>query len=57
MTRIDFQLFADVLRAHQDGSSNDRTVRGLAMSFAIELAKTNPRFNKERFVKACLQKS
>ena len=53
MTRKDFQLIADVLRAHQDGGRNDRVVRGLAMSFAIELAKTNPRFNKELFIKAC----
>ena len=53
MTRKDFQLIADVLRAHQRRTWDDRTVRGLAMSFAIELAKTNPRFNKELFLKAC----
>ena len=55
MTKKDFQLIADVLKAHQDGSAGDHVVRGLVMSFAIELAKTNERFNKERFVKACLK--
>jgi hypothetical protein len=55
MTRKDFQLIADVLKAHQDGTSNGHVVRGLAMSFASALAKTNPRFDKLRFVKACLK--
>jgi hypothetical protein len=54
MTRKDFQLIADVLKAHQDGSDADHIVRGLAVSFAIELAKTNSRFNKERFINACI---
>ena len=53
MTRKDFQLIADVLRAHQDGGDKDYIIRGLATCFAIELAKTNPRFNKELFIKAC----
>jgi len=56
MTRKDFQLIADVLRAHQDGSDADHIVRGLAVSFASELAKTNPRFNAQRFIGACLKK-
>jgi hypothetical protein len=55
MTKKDFQLIADVLKAHQDGGAADHVVRGLAMSFAIELAKTNPRFNKKRFINACLK--
>ena len=53
MTRKDFQLIANVIKAHQDGGDRDHIVRGLAASFAIELAKTNPRFNKELFLKAC----
>lgn len=53
MTRKDFQLIADVLKGHQDGGAHDVVIRGLALSFAIELAKTNPRFDKQRFVKAC----
>ena len=56
MTKKDFQLIASVIKAHQDGGDNDHVVRGLAMSFAIELAKTNPRFNKRRFVEACSAK-
>jgi len=55
MTRKDFQLIADVLKAHQDGSDTDHVVRGLAMSFAIEPQKTNPRFNVQRFVNACTE--
>jgi len=55
MTKKDFQLIANVLKAHQDGSDADHVVHGLAMSFAIELAKTNPRFNVQRFVKACTE--
>ena len=55
MTRKDFQLIANVLRAHQDGSDADHVVRGLAVSLAIELSKTNPLFNKERFIKACIK--
>jgi hypothetical protein len=57
MTRKDFQLIADVIKAHQDGGDNDYIIRGLATSFAIELAKTNPRFNKALFLKACGTKS
>ena len=55
MLRKDFQLIANVLRAHQDGSDADHVVRGLAVSLAVELSKTNPRFNKERFIKACIK--
>ncbi len=54
MTRKDCQLIADVLKAHQDGGDNDHIIRGLAMSFALELAKTNPNFNKQRFINACV---
>ena len=54
MTRKDFQLIADVLKAHQDGGDHDHIIRGLAMSFAIELAKTNPNFKKQRFIQACV---
>jgi len=53
MTRKDYQLIADVFKAHQDGGKNDIVVRGLALSLAIELQKDNPRFNKAMFIKAC----
>ena len=47
MTKKDFQLIADVLKAHQDGSAVDHVVRGLVMSFAIELAKGEPPYVTE----------
>ena len=53
MTRKDYQLIADVFKAHQDGGKHDMVVRGLALSLAIELQKQNPRFDKARFIKAC----
>jgi len=57
MTRKDFQLIADVLNAHhkQPGPVPAFTVQAIAVSLAIELTKTNPRFNKKRFVEACLK--
>ena len=58
MTRKDFQLIADVLNNYNKpgvGCVQSNLVEALALSFAHELAKTNPRLNKERFVKACLK--
>ena len=53
MTKKDYELIATIIRGHQDGGKNDMVVRGLALSMAIEFQKDNPRFNKERFIKAC----
>ncbi|MAH51961.1 hypothetical protein CMI37_39450 [Candidatus Pacearchaeota archaeon] len=59
MTRKDFQLIADVLsavlKAKENNPANRVVVEELAAAFASELAKTNPRFNKARFLKACTQ--
>ena len=55
MTRKDFQLIADVLKASSTSPMNRCVIRELAVSFASELTKTNPRFNKERFIKACIK--
>ena len=54
MTRKDFQLIADVLKGHSDSPMNRCVIEQLALTFATELAKTNPNFNQQRFVKACL---
>ena len=54
MTRKDFQLIADVLNAHNTSPMNRLVVKELAVSFAQKLSDTNPRFNKQRFVEACL---
>jgi len=52
MTRKDFQLIADVIKGHTEGKS-DHVMRGFALSMAIELQKTNSRFDKVRFLEAC----
>jgi hypothetical protein len=54
MTKKDFQLIANVLKAHGDSPMTRLVIKDLAATFASELAKTNPRFNKARFVSACL---
>jgi len=54
MTKKDFQLIADVLKASSTSPMNRCVIKELAATFASELAKTNPRFNKARFVSACL---
>jgi hypothetical protein len=56
MTRKDFQLIADVLKASASASPMNRCViQDIATNFAVELQKTNPRFNVQRFVKACTE--
>ena len=58
MTRKDFTLIANVLNAHhnQPGPVPVFTVQAIAVSLANELAKTNPRFNTQLFVEACMKK-
>jgi hypothetical protein len=58
MTRRDFELIAAVVRdttavlgASTEGTRKRRRV--LAEGFARELVATNPRFNHERFLRAC----
>ena len=53
MSKKDYELVAAIIRGHQDGGTRDIVVRGLALSMAMEFQKDNPRFNKERFIKAC----
>lgn len=50
MTRPHFVLIADVIKTHdfENPATDPRTRR-----MAIELAKTNPNFNRERFLRAC----
>lgn len=50
MTRKDFVMIADVIRFLPLPLATRDIV---ALEFAEELATTNPRFDKERFVKAC----
>ena len=62
MTKKDFQLIADVVatpnRASQMGNgpladAHARYRRALAEQFADALASTNPRFQRETFLRAC----
>ena len=55
MTKKDFELIASVIKAHQDGGDKDTVVRGLALSLSVEFKKVNPRFNRARFIQACLR--
>ena len=54
MTRKDFELIADVLNNYHTGEKAQKdTVAQIALTFAHRLQATNPRFNVQRFVKAC----
>ncbi len=51
MTRKDFQLIANVI-----ANTNPTDRQCLALDFANALKATNPRFNIELFVNACLRR-
>ena len=54
MTRKDFELIAEVIRLFPWISDAQRDVGDLiAVRLANALATTNPRFDTERFLKAC----
>ena len=55
MTRKDFELIAEVLSGHyQNGDERAKAeIAACALTFAQRLQSTNPRFNVQRFVKAC----
>ena len=59
MTRQDFCLIAETIRtlpvSQSDGMTFGNPVREfIARRFADNLKRTNPRFDAERFIKACL---
>lgn len=49
MTRKDFELIAGVLNKADD-VADQQTIEALAEMFADVLAKTNPNFNRQRFI-------
>ena len=55
MTRKDFVLIAEVLSGHyQNGTEEQKAeIAACALTFAQRLQSTNPRFNVQRFVRAC----
>lgn len=53
MSRKDYQLIADVIRAEYIGGGSQASMRRLALAFADALADTSPGFDRERFLHAC----
>lgn len=51
MTRKDYELIARVLR-NSDEMIDEMALEALAENFADELADTNPRFDRARFISA-----
>jgi hypothetical protein len=49
MTRKDYQMIADVIKASRFGHS----LEALALNLSVELKKDNPRFKPALFLKAC----
>jgi hypothetical protein len=55
MTRKDFELIANVV-SKTLATTNPTARQCLALDFAHALKETNPRFNVELFVRACMAK-
>ena len=55
MTKKDFELIAAVLAAVSNTAHSNaaNALRDVADEFARVLGRTNPRFDRERFLKAC----
>ena len=55
MTRKDFQLIADILKAikESDAEISSGSYMYMVLRFAQELNKANDRFNVNRFMDAC----
>ena len=53
MTRKDYILIANILKASGKCGVGPFTLDSLALSFAQELKKDNPNFNHATFLKAC----
>lgn len=54
MTKKDFQLIADIIKAMPDFAPSLRAQKdACAKAFADKLATTNPLFDRKRFLAAC----
>ncbi len=54
MTKMHFQLIADVVKWFDPELADAERIRmRLAIDFANALARTNPQFNKDKFIEAC----
>ena len=58
MTKKDYILIAGVIKAQAEGwkaeSSQARVISDLAYAMASALVSTNPLFDRERFLTACM---
>lgn len=52
MTKRHFERFAELIKAQQ-GISSDTELRNFADIVACVAAENNPRFDRQRFLKAC----
>jgi len=59
MTKMHFQLIADLLREQYDGAALANSTEGMvaitnvAVAFSRRLGQTNPAFDRDRFLAAC----
>ena len=57
MTKKDFELIAEIIFRNQEqfteGEEGNSLLRVMSHQFANELENTNPRFNREKFLKEC----
>ena len=58
MTRKDYELIAGAIKSMQDAyTGDDWTINGAMYPFASQISdaleKTNPLFNRDKFLKAC----
>jgi len=57
MTRKDYELIAAAIREEvnlwRDGSESQHMVGKTAKAISTALAKDNPRFDRDRFLRAC----
>lgn len=57
MTKKDYELIADVLTTMRYSSGTDNSTEALyksiVLDFALRLRDTNPKFNPDRFIRAC----
>ena len=51
LTRKDFKMIAEII-FNSNKSAEDKLQS--AQSYADALAKTNPRFNRDKFIRACI---
>ncbi len=54
MTQKHFEKIAKIISMLQADNFGRLTIQSIAEQFADELALTNPKFDREKFIKACL---